>query len=215
MLPSRYVYMGVNPDSSNLMLPTTRAIHALRKALGRPPDNRGPRDHREPTRRKSGLRGALSSVKRSLGMANRIADEWYRQAAATAMRRRGIIVLFDRHFFVDYHAYDIEGATRPLSARIHGYLLQRVYPRPDLVVYLDAPAEVLFARKGEGTVELLERRRQDYLRMRELVPHFTVVDCNRPLDDVVREVQERIEEFCRVRTAERGMRNGRKVGERS
>jgi len=32
---------------------------------------------------------------------------------------------------------------------------------------LDAPGEVLFARKGEGTPELLDRRRRDYAAMGE------------------------------------------------
>src|SRR5206468_11488099 len=29
-VPVKYIYMGVNTDASNVMLPTTRAIHALK-----------------------------------------------------------------------------------------------------------------------------------------------------------------------------------------
>ena len=54
--------------------------------------------------------------------------------------------------------------------RIHGYNLRRLYPRPDLVILLDAPAEVFFARKGEGTLESIESRRQEYLAQRDDVP---------------------------------------------
>ena len=33
---------------------------------------------------------------------------------------RGAVVLFDRHFFVDYHAYDVDGEDRSWSQRLHG-----------------------------------------------------------------------------------------------
>ena len=93
------------------------------------------------------------------------------------VRSAGIVVVFDRHFFADYHAYDVDGERRlPLSRRIHGYLLAKAYPKPDLVVYLDAPADVLLARKGEGSAELLEQRRDDYLALGEVTPDFAVVD---------------------------------------
>jgi thymidylate kinase len=74
-----------------------------------------------------------------------------------------------------------------------------IYPKPDLVIYLDAPAEVLFARKGEGTIAALERRRQEYLEMRNLVKHFAVVDASQPEDDVARRVTELIWEFYNMR----------------
>ena len=58
----------------------------------------------------------------------------------------------------DYYAHDISNTdpARPLRHRLHGVFLDRWYPRPDLVIFLDAPAEVLFARKHEGTIPLLE-----------------------------------------------------------
>jgi thymidylate kinase len=72
------------------------------------------------------------------------------------------------------------------------------------VIYLDAPAEVLFARKGEGGLELLERRRQDYLNLRNLVDHFAIVDASLPEDDVARAVTEMIENFHRAKLSEAG-----------
>ncbi|MDQ4077229.1 MAG: hypothetical protein M3220_13395, partial [Chloroflexota bacterium] len=112
-------------------------------------------------------------------------------------RHRGYIVLFDRHFFADYFAHDIvgEASDRPRSRRIHGYMLQRFYPQPDLVIFLDAPPELLFARKGEGTVALLERRRQEYLQLRDHVRHFCIVDATQPVDEVVRDVASLIQDF--------------------
>jgi thymidylate kinase len=201
-LPVKYVYMGVNLDSSNHMLPTTRLIRALKRARGAAPDTAGPPDpNRVKVRPKGGVKGALASLKSTLRLANRISEEWFRQGLAWYYQHRGHIVLFDRHFFSDYYAYDIanRGKGQPLSNRIHGYMLLHIYPKPDLVIYLDAPAEVLFARKGEGTIEALERRRHEYLEMQHLVKHFAIVDASQPEDDVARRVTELIWEFYNTR----------------
>ena len=79
-------------------------------------------------------------------------------------------------------------ASRGWARRFHGWVLDRIYPRPEVVILLDAPAEVLFARKGEGTVDLIESRRREYFRIEGLVPRFVVVDVDRPLNEVVDEV---------------------------
>ena len=74
--------------------------------------------------------------------------------------------------------------------------MSHVYPKPDLVICLDAPAEVLFARKPEGTVEAIERRRREYFQIRPFVKHFAVVDVTQPEDAVTRAVAALIGEFC-------------------
>jgi thymidylate kinase len=72
-----------------------------------------------------------------------------------------------------------------LARRLHGLFLAHVYPKPDLVVYLDAPAALLLARKGEGTLESLEALRRNYERLAEAAPHFVRVNAAQPLDQVV------------------------------
>jgi thymidylate kinase len=101
-------------------------------------------------------------------------------------------VVFDRHFTADYHASDVAGSGRSLSRRVHGYLLTHLYPRPDLVVFLDAPPEVLFARKGEGTIASLARRRDEYRRLGATLPRFAVVEASEPLEHVVATVADLI-----------------------
>lgn len=197
-LPVKYIYMGINLDSSNLVLPTTRLMLEIKRALGRKPDMGGPADpFRAKPRPRGAWRQAAAGLKSGLRLANRIGEEWFRQALAWYYQSRGYIVLFDRHFFSDYYASDIaqEGAGRPLTSRIHGFMLERLYPKPDLVIYLDAPAEVLFARKGEGSLELLQRRRQEYLQSRNQFRRFAVVDASRPEEDVTRDVSELICSF--------------------
>ena len=196
--PVKYIYMGINPDSSNHMLPTTRALHAIKRLCGAKPDTAGPRSH-DDVRPRGPVRGVLAGIKSGLGLVNRIGEECFREGLVWHYRRRGYVVLLDRHFFADYYAYDIAGDMgRPtLCRRIHGFVLSHLCRKPDLVVYLDAPAEVLLARKGEGTLELLERRRTEYLQLRDLMPAFRVVDANRPLSAVVEDVGRCIAGFAR------------------
>jgi len=200
-LPVRYLYMGVSADSSNRSLLTTRLAHRIKRAAGAPPDTRGPRETLEETRARDrgaprGLLGrARKGARSTLRLTNRLAEEWYRQLLAQRWARRGAIVIFDRHFVADYHAYDMSGAARTLSRRLHGFLLSRAYPKPDLVIYLDASPEVLFARKGEGTLASLARRRGEYLRLGDVSEHFAVVSAEMPLDEVTGEVARLVREF--------------------
>jgi thymidylate kinase len=208
-LPVQYIYMGDNPASTNVMLPTKHFVRAIARARGANPHTLGPPDpQRVRPQPRGAVRRLLGCVKSALSLIHDITDEWFRQAVAWYYQARGRIVLFDRHFFSDYYASDIKtGGQRTLCRRIHGFLLTHLYPKPDLVIYLDAPAEVLFARKGEGTLESLERRRQDYLQLRSVVRSFTVVDASRSEDEVAREVTDRICDFytARNRKVRRGV----------
>ena len=60
----------------------------------------------------------------------------------------------------------------------------------ELLVLLDAPPEVLFARKGEGTLASLARRREDYLGLAAagIDRSFAVVSATQPVDTVVADV---------------------------
>jgi thymidylate kinase len=197
--PLTAIYMGVNADSSGLMLPTTRLLLAIKQAGGSRPD---PGPVTEPDRRHPRPRGpvrrAAGACKSAARLTVWLSEEWFRQLVAWWYSTvRGRVVLFDRHFFVDYYDYDVTArhGSLPLSRRIHGFVLRHLYPKPDLVIYLDAPAEVLFARKGEASVEWLARRREEYLRMREVVPHFAAVDASAPPEQVTTDVAEAISSF--------------------
>lgn len=199
-LPARVkrIYMGVNLEQGGPMLPTTRLALAVKRARSRRPDmslRTGVGDQGDAASGGLGRRAGRGAV-RGVRMALWVGEEWFRQAVAAAYRRRGWIVVYDRHFFVDYYHYDVVGAgTRPVSARVHGFLLRHLYPKPDLVVYLDAPAEVLFQRKGEASPDWLEARRGQYLELREAVPHFVTVDGARPVEQVTHEVARIITSF--------------------
>jgi thymidylate kinase len=194
-LPIRYLYMGANPQGG-AVLPTTRLVTGLRRLMGRPAHQGGPPDpaHRAAQRR-GGVRGALRAIRSSLRLLNQIAEEWVRAALAWRLRRRGYIVLYDRHYCADHWAHDVANPGRSALRRLHGLLLRRAYPRPDLVIVLDAPAAVLYRRKREGTVELIERRRREYLEYCAGLSNVAIIRADRALDEVAREVLDAIRRF--------------------
>lgn len=194
----KYIYMGINVDASNLLLPTTRLLLKVRRAFGKQPDMGGPPDPARVKPRPKGVVGRTASgLKAGLRLLNRLGEEWFRQVVAWIYLHRGYVVLFDRHFYSDYYAHDIvaEGTGRSLSSRIHGLALQYLYPKPDLIILLDAPAELLYARKGEGTPALLERRRREYLQLQDKVENFAIVDASQGKDAVTQDVMSLIQSF--------------------
>lgn len=186
LLPFRYLYMGVEMSASNVALPTSRLAAWLRRRVGGvfggaqaqalPSSSATPHRH-----------GRRSRVRAAARLVNRLCEEWYRQLVSWHYQLRGYVVLYDRHFLFDFGP---EIAPKPwsLEQRIHAWCLTHLYPRPDLVIYLDAPGAVLFARKGESTVAELERRRQGFLRQGARFPNFVRVDATRPLGEVYQDV---------------------------
>jgi thymidylate kinase len=94
---------------------------------------------------------------------------------------------------------------RSFDARLHRWFLTHLYPVPDMVIYLDAPAEVLFARKAEKGVEELARRRQGFLQLKDGYTGFVVVDATQPIQQVYADVLRCICEFCRTRQSPAAM----------
>lgn len=191
-VPAAYLYMGVSAESSNHLLPTTRLVRFLRRRKG--VVERGPRipppAGSVPSRPKASPGRQLRAAAR---LANRVAEESYRQGLASWHRRQGRVVLLDRHVFADYYLHDVDApGPLPLSRRLHGLFVSRVLPPPDLLLYLDVPAELLFERKGEGTVEVLEQMRHNYAQLAGVVPAFETIDGTRPVDEVAAEAAQRI-----------------------
>lgn len=187
--PIRRLYMGVAIPSSNVMLPTTRLAWWLKQRLKQPDPRPVPApDPAQLAPRPTGERGRSSRFRAAARLTNRLLEEWYRQFVSGWYQLRGYVVLYDRHFLFDYAPEIMAGQRETLEQRLHRWSLTYCYPRPDLVIFLDAPGAVLFARKGELSPEELERRRQAFLRQGERVPNFVRVDATRPLDQVHDEV---------------------------
>lgn len=137
--------------------------------------------------KKRGKRGAGKLP--GVGFAGLLLTQWKRYLTARYHQGSGRLVIFDRY------AYDaLLPSSRPLSLprRVRRWLLARTCPPPDLVVLLDAPAETLFARKGEHSVEVLEQQRQSYLALKSRIPQMVVVDATNGIDATRRSVSSLI-----------------------
>jgi len=88
---------------------------------------------------------------------------------------RSTLVLYDRHFvdiLVDQQRYRYGGPVRLLR------LLWRFIPKPDLIVLLDAPPDILQARKQEVPFEVTTHQRKAYLALVRTLSNGRIVDAS-------------------------------------
>ena len=81
------------------------------------------------------------------------------------------VVIFDRYVYDQIaNIYSQSFAGRAYAR----FLLQQT-PQPDLAFVLDASPDAAFARKPEYPLEFMHRNRRQFLNLRELAPHLTVI----------------------------------------
>jgi thymidylate kinase len=124
-------------------------------------------------------RGQLASIAKLAYLAFRWWTGWFRGLREKS--KHGVI-LFDR-----YHA---DLLADPRRYRYGGSLwLARLalgcLPQPDLVIFLDAPADVLLSRKQEVSRETLERSIRNYRELGEGTRGYRVIDASQPIDKVM------------------------------
>jgi thymidylate kinase len=120
-----------------------------------------------------------------LGLLGRMSRQWWRYLTGRYHRTRGRLVIFDRY------GYDALAPPEPYRTRLgraHAWLMSHACPAPDLVLVLDAPSEVLHARKGESTAPLLENQRRGYLELQRRFPRAILVDATPDAQRVRRRV---------------------------
>ena len=202
-LPVKYLYMGLNPEASNYMLPTTRWWENRKNRQTKSAVN-VPAPGISATEKPSNGEIKDNSIKKlikGIGLMNRMFEEWYRQLVAYYFVKKGNIVVFDRHFVYDFYFDDIVADKKTTAAKkkLHGLFLKYFLSEPDMAICLDAPGEVVFKRKGEFTPEFMELRRNQYLSLKKVVKNFAIVDANRELESVVRDVSDVIQRFHQTR----------------
>lgn len=145
---------------------------SLNRLLGRPPK---PVDQPHALPRRSFpvsiIRGAYWFAYNTLGHP-------YRHLALS----RSTFILNDRHFidiFVDTVRYRYGGPRWLLR------LVWALSPRPDLIILLDAPPEVLQSRKQEVSFEETARQRHDYLMLVKGLKNGRIVNAAQPFQHVV------------------------------
>jgi thymidylate kinase len=129
-------------------------------------DPRGPmhRAHRgEPGERQAGRADSPSAWRRRLEplfvLRRMFQHVMTLTGAYLVLAWSGRIVLCDRH---PVEALAIDPRHTRLGRGIERLAIRYLLPRPDRVLVLDAPAETMFARKGEHSVAKLERWRRGY-----------------------------------------------------
>lgn len=113
---------------------------------------------------------------------------------------RSTLVMFDRYLVdavVDPKRYRYGAPLWPLR------LVWRFVPKPDLVILLDAPPDVLQSRKQEVSPDESARQRGAYRTLVERMPNGRIIDAARPQEWVVADVNDAIVEFLAARTAHR------------
>ena len=188
-LPMKYIYMGINVEASNVMLPTTRLLHAFKRSRGARPAGGPPDPSARRPRPKGAARRILSDLRSVFGLTNRLAEEWYRQTLAWFYLRQGKIVVFDRHFYSDTTRTTSPPQWRAFHESQGPWLhAQTPVPEARLRHPSGCAGRGAVGAQTEGTPELLVRRRQEYLRLRELLDDIAIVDATQPEEVVVGEV---------------------------
>jgi thymidylate kinase len=163
-LPGRYIYMGSNLTSTTLALPSTRWLAQIQ---GRLPNR----------------------VLRPLQAINSLLDMALRSRIGSYHRARGRLVIFDR-FLARVMVRDRQSVAG--YKRLQHWLIRKLCPMPDLVIFLDAPTDVLYERKPDHPPHLLENQRQHFISLLRDVPQKITIDASVDADLVRRVVTEKI-----------------------
>jgi len=167
-LRAQLVYMGTNVAAGTVGLPTTKWLQRRLK-----PKSGKPR-----------LPKFLRLLLKPVNYLNRVCEQWYRCAFVVYQKRRGRFVVCDRYVYDSW----IANPTTAGLKRWRRAWLEWGWPTPDLVILLDAPGELLFARKGEHSVAWLEKQRAAYLALQPRLPQMRVVAATQTAEEVKREV---------------------------
>jgi thymidylate kinase len=138
-------------------------------------------------------RPGLRILGAALKLAGRMPLSWRGYLIGRCHEALGRVVIFDRY------VYDALVTSQHTTGRLRRWylrLLGHSCPAPDLVLVLDAPGEMMFARKAEHTPEILEMRRQELLAVSKHIPHVQIVDATRAESVVRADVLGRIWAVC-------------------
>lgn len=140
-----------------------------------------------------------------LGLMRHLFTQWRRYLIARYHLAQGHFVIFDRY------TYDalLMSNRRPSPLGVaRRWLLTHACPAPELILFLDAPGKVLYARKGERSEAALEQQRQGYLKLKRDLRQMFVVDATRDPDQVRRQVTSLIWQRYASRFGTNGIRRG-------
>jgi len=195
----KYIYMGLNIESSNYALPTSRLMHYLKVYRYKKKKNieekiKNISLHTINEDRKEDTRGILGATFRTV---NRISEHLFRQLIAVYFQMLGYTILFDRHYLFDGAIDKVNNKNYRMSSRIYSWLLYNGLPKPDCTLFLYAPPKVLHQRKIETTLEYLEGKNKSLEYIGSNVKNFVKIDATKSLEEVLNSVNSEISKFCK------------------
>jgi thymidylate kinase len=122
---------------------------------------------------------------------------------------RSTLFLFDRY------VYDLEADSKRFrygGPRSVLGIVRRFTPQPDLVILLDAPPDVLRARKPELPPAEVAQIAERYRRVVGGLPNGSIVDAARPIPEVAASVEAAVLRFMAARMQRRMRRSARDSG---
>jgi thymidylate kinase len=198
-LPMKYLYMGLSTRSSNHALPTSRLVLFLKQKIYKKKIKKStnPLPDEMPASQLEYSEETHGWIWNTARFLNRLAEAWYRQLISMNYQLRGYVVIYDRHFFFDTAPGVINSQNQSLLLldQLYFWFIGHWYPKPNLTIFLDAQPDLLFRRKGEATPEYLEQQRKVFLEQGKKMAHFIRVDASQPLEKVLIEVMQHINDF--------------------
>ncbi len=182
----RYLYMGLNIESANAALPTTRFARYLRQRArrGRSEGSPGTAPRTDAMANLVDRRGGLLATARTV---NRFAEQAFRHLLSGLYQLRGYVVVYDRHVY-----FETARGARPealFNDRLLHWLARRCFARPGFVIFLDAPPHALVSRSGGVDVEALQRRREQLLDELPEARETVIIDACDPPERVLASVR--------------------------
>lgn len=104
-------------------------------------------------------------------------------------------VVFDRYLFDELANLPLHGRFTRLYVR----MLLKISPQPDLAVLLDADPEAARTRKPEYPLEFLQRNRDAYITLSQLVDRISVIE-PLPAEDAKLRIAEALSQLAYVRS---------------
>jgi thymidylate kinase len=201
----KYLYMGTSLLSPTKTLPTSRIARYLKRiALRKDVNGSGKTLSEYPSSSDFHYTPLkFSVISHALRVINRIAEATYRIIISLGYQLRGYVVIYDRHFLFSVNP--------PPNSRIQTYTYHElvdyleylfftyIFPKPNLVIFLDAPAEVLYLRKREANIALLKMMRETILSLGKRTENFFQIDATQSIERVLAEVTQVISKFCNLK----------------
>ena len=131
-----------------------------------------------------------------LGLMRRLVQLWRAWIVGRVHVARGRLVLFDRHPVEARLANRRDGG---LAGRARRWIIGRSCPVPELVLVLDVPGSIAYARARERDPDTLESERRGYRELASRLPSATVLDASGDADALRRRAADIVWRACTAR----------------